>query len=417
MRSVIWLVLLFTAAVVAATVLGRNDALVSVFYGDWRLDLSLNLFLLALLAAIFVVFAGLQATQALLSLPTRAREWRELKRERAANAALREALAELFAARYARAQRAAQRALDLQPLCGALRGDISFTVLAEMIAASGLHRLQDKPGRDERLQAALALVRGRSSAAAGIAFDGLHLLGAEWALEDRDADRAIALLAELPPGVARRTQALRLKLQGARQQRRPMDALQTARLLAKHQGFSTTAAQSLLRSLAIEAIEQAHDIDQLRNVWAHLDGDDRRDAFVVARAARRAQALGHADQGRQWLQPAWDAIGRAGADDRRELALALVACAPGIGSDWLPRIEGALAAHGHEPALVAAAAMAFADRQLWGKARRPLEQTASASALPAAVRRQALRCLAAIAREEGREEQAQAYDQRAAAVE
>jgi HemY protein len=265
------------------------------------------------------------------------------------------------------------------------------------------------------VNAALALVRGRLGG--GTAFDGLQLLSAEWALDDRDAERGMALLAELPPGVARRTQALRLKLQAARQQRRPLDALQTARLLAKHQGFSVPAAQSLLRSLAIEAIDQAYDIDQLRRAWTSLDADDRRDAFVIARAARRANALGQAAQGRQWLQPAWDAIASSSPDDRRELALALVDCAPGIGTDWLPRIEAALSVHGHEPALVAAAGMAFADRQLWGKARRPLEQTASSSAVPALVRRQALRCLAAIAREEGHDEQAQNYDQRAAAVE
>lgn len=414
MRSVIWLVLIFTAAVVAATMLGRNDGLVSIFYGTWRLDVSLNLFLIALLAAVVIVFAALNAAQGLLSLPTRAREWREQKRERAAGASLREALAELYAARYARAQRAAQRALDLQESSSVLRNDLQFTVLAEMVAAAGLHRLQDKRARDERLDKALSLVRGRLCS--GTALDGLQLLSAEWALEDRDAERGLALLAELPPGVARRTQALRLKLQAARQQRRPLDALQTARLLAKHQGFSAPAAQSLLRSLAIEAIEQAYDLDQLRRVWSQLDADDRKDAFVVARAARRANALGQATQGRQWLQPHWDAIAKANADDRRELALALFDCAPGLGSDWLPRIEAALAAHGHEPALVAAAAMAFADRQLWGKALRPLEQTASATNLPAPVRRQALRCLAAIAREEGREEQAQAYDQRAAAI-
>ena len=49
MRSVIWLILLFVAAVVAASVFGQNDALVSLFYGHWRLDMSLNLFLLLLL--------------------------------------------------------------------------------------------------------------------------------------------------------------------------------------------------------------------------------------------------------------------------------------------------------------------------------------------------------------------------------
>ena len=46
MRGIIWLVLLFAVAVVAATTLGRNDGLVSIYFGAWRTDLSLNLFVL-----------------------------------------------------------------------------------------------------------------------------------------------------------------------------------------------------------------------------------------------------------------------------------------------------------------------------------------------------------------------------------
>ena len=51
MRSIIWLVLLCAVAVVAATTFGRNDGLVSLYWGGWRLDLSLNLFL----ALVFVL--------------------------------------------------------------------------------------------------------------------------------------------------------------------------------------------------------------------------------------------------------------------------------------------------------------------------------------------------------------------------
>ncbi|OYT89847.1 MAG: porphyrin biosynthesis protein [Burkholderiales bacterium PBB6] len=415
MRSVVWLILVFVGAVVAATVLGRNDALVSFFYGSTRLDMSLNLFLISLLALVFLLFSGLQAINALLSLPVRAREWRALKRERAAHSALREALAELLAARYARAQRAAERALLLQAEAEVLHDDLQFTALAQLIAANGLHRLQDRRGRDDRLQLALALAQSRKSTGPSVA-EGALLLSAEWALDDRDATRAMRELQALPAGVGRRTQALRLRLQATRQLRQPLEALQTARLLAKHQAFSPMAAQSLLRSLAIEALNDAHDDQQLQQVWERLDNSVRRDAFVVARAARRAQALGNVALGRQWLQPLWEQIGRSEADERLQLAMALVDCAPGLGSDWLPRIEAALAQFGHEPALVAAAAMAFADRQLWGKARRPLEQTASAASLPAAVRRQALRCLAGLAREEGHEDRAAAYDQRAAMI-
>jgi len=414
MRSIIWLILLFAAAVVAATMLGRNDALVSIFYGDGRVDLSLNLFLLALVGLVLLLFIGLQAINSLLSLPTRAREWRLLKRERAAAAALRDAWTELLAARYARAQRLAERALALQAEVPVLQNDLQFAVLAQVAGATGLHRLQDRRGRDERVQAALRLVRGRLGA--GSAADGVQLLAAEWALDDRDAERSLALLADLAPGVARRTQALRLKLQAARLLRKPMEALQTARLLAKHQGFSPMAAQSLLRSLAIEALDQSYDEQQLLRVWLALDTADRADAWVVARAARRAQAMGRPVQGRLWLQPLWETIGKAEPDARRQLALALVDCVEGAGSDWLTLVESALSRHGHESALVAAAAVVFSERQLWGKARRLLEQTASATDLPAHVRRGALRRLATLARDEGDEVAATRNEQRAAAI-
>ena len=409
MRSIVWLVLIFTAAVVSATVLGRNDALVSIFYGEWRLDLSLNFFLLSLVAVVLLTFYALQAASSLLSLPTRAREWRVLKRERAAHAALREAWVELLSARYARAQRAAQRALELQAEVPVLQQDLSFGVLAQLAAASGQHRLQDRRGRDERLRQALALVRARAGSA-----DPVQLLAAEWALDDRDPERGLALLAELPPGVARRTQALRLRLQAARMQRRPLLALQTARLLAKHQGFSTEAARSLLRSLAVEALDQTFDLQQLEQTWLALDATERADAWVLARAARKACDLGQPEQGRLWLQAGWEQIGRVEPDARAQLALGLVHCAAGAGTDWLQRVEAALARHGHESALVAAAAAVFAERRLWGKARRPLEQTAAAEDLPAQVRRGALRRLAALAREQGDEALATQHEQRAA---
>ncbi|MFZ2986685.1 heme biosynthesis HemY N-terminal domain-containing protein [Ideonella sp.] len=411
MRSVIWLVLLFVVAVVAATALGRNDALVSFYYGDWRLDVSLNLFLLSAAAIVFVLFAALEAIHSLLSLPLRAREWRALKRERAAHAAMRESLAELFAARYARAQRAAQRALDLQADVPMLAGDREFTVLAHLLSASGLHRLQDKAGRDERI------VLAQAQAGSGSAAEGILLLSAEWALEDRDAGRGMAMLAELSPGVARRTQALRLKLQAARLRKRPLEALQTARLLAKHQGFSQAAALSLLRSLAFEALDQAFDEGQLRAAWQALDAADRRDAWVVARAVRRAAQLGLLGLAQEWLQPSWEQAHKLEPEAREQLALALVVCAEGLGSQWLPLVESLLVQHGREPAVVAAAGMTFAQRQLWGKARRLLEQTASAESLSTPVRRMALRTLARIARQEGDELVAGNCDQRAAALE
>lgn len=412
MRAVVWIVLLFTVAVVAATTLGSNDGIVTVYWRGWRTDLSLNLVVVALVGLCVLLTMASQAIYSVTTLPRRAGEWRALRKERGAQAALREALAEYFGARYGRAQKAALRALDVQRDAAPLKPDLEFTVLAQLLAAAAAHRLQDRTRRD----ALLAQAMPQSGRHASRADDGVRLLAAEWALDDRDAGRATALLNELPAGLARRTHALRLKLQASRLERDPMTALHTARLLANHGAFSQTAAQGLLRSLAHEAIDSTHDLQQLRRVWEQFESLVRRDAFVVARAAQRAAALDAAEEGRQWLRPFWDRMHELGRDEREQLALALMDASEGIGNDWLPRLESALLGYAHESAVVAAVGHAFARRQLWGKARKLLEQTAAAPTLPAALRRRALRQLAELARKESDPSRAQQCEQAAAAL-
>jgi HemY protein len=415
MRAVVWFILLALVAVVTATTLGSNDGLVTFYWSGWRTDVSLNLFILVVLAACFVLVTVIQGLRALLSLPERARDWRLAQRERAAQSALREALAMTFGGRYSRAYRSAQRALVIQADTPSLADDREFKLLAHLLAAGSLHRLQDRARRDEQL--AKALESGTSSSNGGrAADDGARLLAAEWALDDRDASRALELLADLPPGVARRTQALRLKLQAARLARQPQDALRTARLLSKHQAFSRGAAHGLLRSLAFEALDTARDPDQLRRVWLDFDSADRRDAFVAARAATRMAELGASEEARNWLRPFFDDLADFNEDDRAALAGALATAREGLGVDWLPRLELAVQQFPREGALAYAVGTVLAERKLWGKARRLLEQAAADETLDAAMRRQAWRDLARIADEEGDEDRAAAYHRSAARV-
>ncbi|MFG6433646.1 heme biosynthesis HemY N-terminal domain-containing protein [Roseateles sp. LYH14W] len=399
MRLVIWLVLLFAAAVVAALYLGSNDGLASFYLAGWRLDISLNLFLLLLVASCFALVTAIQAIEALTTLPRRAREWRLAQRERSAQLALREALIELFGARFSRAQKAAQKALNVQSATPELAADQGFMALAHLLAAASAHRLQDRRHRDEQLGRALDLARRGGGARAQE--DGARLLAAEWALEDRDAPRALSLLGELPPGVARRTQALRLRLQASRLAQQPLDALRTARLLAKHQAFSKVAAQGLLRSLAFEALDGARDVDQLRTIWQQLDPADRRDPLVAARAAQCSGQLGAPDDGRGWLRPFFDDLGDLSADDRAAVAQALVPVLAGCGPDWLQRLETAHTRFPRERALAYALGHTLAERQLWGKARLMLETVAEDAGMPSAARRRSWLALAALAEQEG----------------
>ena len=411
MRSIVWLLLLACAAVVAALVFGRNDGLVSVFWRGWRADLSLNFFLLAMTLLCALLMTAAHGMRLLVSLPRRAAKWRAERRAQAAQAALREALAEYFSARYSRSYKAAGRALTL--LDGSTE-DREFIVLGRLLAAGSLHRLQDHTRRDEELTQLFELLR--APGANTRADDGARLLAAEWALDDRNAARASEVLAELPPGAARRTQALRLRLQAARQSRRPLEALHTARLLSNHRAFSADVARGLLRALASEALRGAHDIEQLRRLWHEFDASDRADPQVAARAAERAARLGAFADGREWLLPIWETLSELEADDRERVALALTTVSPGIGADWLARLEAAARDFAHDPAVLVAVGTAYAERRLWGMARLLLERAADAPALPSETRRRVWMHLATIARAEADEERARACEKSAVAI-
>ncbi len=396
MRTVLWLLLLFVVAVIAAATLGVNDGLASFYWRGSRVDLSLNLFLLLLVASCAALVVAMRAVTLLFELPQRAQEWRTARRERSAQQALREALAFYFGGRYTRAQKAAQRALAIQRDTAVFERDEQFTVLAHVLAAGSAHRLQDRAARDAALRDAFELTRRKLTT--GPAEEGARLLAAEWALDDRDAERALQWIAELPIGVARRTHALRLKLQAARLARQPQEALKTARLLAKHQAFSKPAAQGMLRSLANEALDSARDADQLRRQWQQFEAADRRDAFVAARAAQRAAEFDAADEARAWLRPFWDRLGELPADERGAVAQALSKAVAGIGPEWLARLEAAAAAFPREGAIALAVGAALAERQLWGKAWQMLDLADRVTALHVSWRRVGWLRVAQIAR-------------------
>ena len=399
MRLAIWFVLLFAVAVVAAATFGTNDGLATFYWGGWRMDLSLNFFVLLLVGTCFVLVGAIQGVNSLVGLPRRAREWRTARRDRSGQAALREALAFYFGGRYTRAQKSAQRALAIQAETPELAQDNEFTVLSHLLAAGSAHRVQNRIQRDEELRRALEL--SRNSPAARSAEEGARLLAAEWALDDRDAARASELLNDLPQGVARRTHALRLRLQAARLGRQPQEALKTARLLVKHQGISGVAAAGLVRSLAFESLDTGHDVDQLRRLWLSFDPADRRDPFIAARAATHASELGASDDARAWLRPFWERITELAPEERAMVAGALAGAVSGIGAEWLPRLESAWQALPRDGAVALAAGRALAQRGLWGKARALLEQAAADGALAVPARRTAWIALAEMATQEG----------------
>ena len=231
--------------------------------------------------------------------------------------------------------------------------------------------------------------------------EGTQLRAARWALEDRDASAALERLEELPQGASRRTLALRLRLKAARQARRTREALETARLLGKHRAFSAGAAKSIVRGLATEWVNSAHDTTQLLQVWNALEPAERAIPELAIHAAQRLATLGgDAAQVRQWLLPVWELmLSRPDTlPDGQQLKLvtALEAALDGIDADWLARIESAQLGNPRDPRLLYLAGAACVERQLWGKAQALLAQAAQ-RLQDGALRSKAWRALALLA--------------------
>ena len=422
MRAALWLLALFGIAAAVALFAGNNQGTITVFWPPWRVDLSLNLVLLGLVALFVALHLALRGLSALFSLPRQARQWRMQQKERALHAFLLDAISQLLAGRFSRAGKAAQAALSqeraLAGLDAKLPQALQVRTVAHLLGAESAHALQDRASRDAHLQQALNESAGAANQLSPETREGVQLRAAHWALQDRDAPTALARLQELPQGAQRRTLALRLRLKAARLDRRTLEGLETARLLAKHRAFSPTAANSIVRGLASDLLSEAHDAGQLQRAWAELEPEERQMPEVAIHAAQRQVLLrGDLNLARNWLLPVWEqmvADPRSLNDALRvKLARVLEAGLDSVDADWLARIESAQRNNPRDPNLQYLAGMACMKRQLWGKAQQLLTQ-AGLGLQDAGLHRQAWQALARLAEERGDQTQAAAAWKRAA---
>ena len=392
MRAALWFIALFGIAVAVALFAGNNQAVVTVFWPPHRVDVSFNLMVLLLVGLFMLLYLSSRALSALFSLPVEARRWRAQQKERAMYGALMDALAHLMAGRFIRAAKSAQNALAQEKSLGVTTETTGHPTghsdslasqlrsLSHLLVAESAQALQNKALRNQHL--ALALQNSSARHAQEVR-EGVLFRAARWSLEDHDAAGTLDWLGQLPQGASRRTLALRMKLRAARYGRQTLPALETARLLAKHRAFSPAAAQSILRGLALELLDEAHDPVQLQQAWTGLDDSERALPEVSVHAAARLMSLhGDAALARSWLVPVWERMleprSELGDNLRIKLITVLESGMDTLDAEWLARIEAAQVSRPRDANLLYLAGMACLNRQLWGKARQLLSQAAPA---------------------------------------
>jgi len=420
MRLALWLVALFAVAVAVALGLSQQAGTVTVFVPPYRVDLSLNLVLISLALVFALVYLALRSLLGLWVLPEQARRWRVQLREGSAQSLMLNAQIGWMTGRYLRARKAALQ--GLAHVDGLLSSEDGVSPSASLLlmrsvlhllAAESAHVLRDEKARDEHLQQVFQPHPALNSSLRNEVQDAARLNATRWALHDRDERSAHQYLSQLPQGTARRTLALRLRLKADRLGQMHLPALDTARLLAKHGAFSPTAANSLMRGLALASIDDCRDAHQLQATWRVLQSAERSMPEVAVYAARRLLGFnGEANLALQWLLPVWEVLAGNNADQNdssvrqrvvQVLAQALQTLVPD--SEWLARVEQARLANPRSVEMQYLSGMVCLRHSLWGKAQQLLEQAAP-RLQSSELKRSAWRALAELAEQKGDQAQA-----------
>ena len=367
MRFFLWLLLLLATAIGLAVTARFNPGNVVLFYPPYRIDLSLNFFLLLTALLFLFLYVLIEAVRSTSAMPRKVAAYRREKREREGNRALRDALKALFEGRFGHAEKAATRAAESPENAG----------LAALIGARAAHWMRQSERRDAWLakaQEAPLLKPARLMTA-------LELL-----VDEHQPQQALEAVRELNASGTRHIHALRLALKANQYAQNWPEVLRLTRSLDKNRALHP-ALSMRLRDLAYADLlsDRPHDVESIRNVWLGIPAEERLRPFVAVRGAAVFNANGLHEEASALIEKAL----AAQWDDR--LVVAYRQSAAGQASPSLvAQIEHCEAWSVSRPfdAQLALTLGALCLKQkLWGKAQRHLEQ-ALAHAADSATKRE-----------------------------
>jgi HemY protein len=357
MRIFLWVLALFATAIGLAVVARFNPGNVVFFYPPYRIDLSLNFFVLLTVLAFFVVYAVLKTIRVTQRMPARVAAYRREKREREGNKALRDSLKALFEGRFGHAEKAAVRAAQSPDNAG----------LSALIAARAAHRMRQTDRRDTWL----ATVEADGSLKTARLMTAIELL-----VDEHQPELALDVVNELNANGTRHIHALRLALKANQRAGNWPEVLRLVRLLDKHNALHPALSRRL-RELAYRDLlkDQPHDAESIRRVWATIPSEDRLKSVVAMHAADAFNARGLHEEARTVVEKAL-----AAEWDDRLLRAYRDSVAP-EGSPALraqiERCEEWSSKRPTDPELALTLGTFCLRQNLWGKAQLHLEQALS----------------------------------------
>jgi len=346
MRALLLFLVLAAAAVGVALFARVNAGYVLFVAPPYRVELSLNAFVLLTLAGFALVYGVLRLAARIAALPRDVREHRRRAQDDKVRSKQDAALVALLEGRYGKARQFADEALEVPSAPG----------LAALIGARAALETRD-------FAAARAFLARPDAQTGSLAVPRL-MLEAEIALEQGQAGEALARLAELKREAGSHTAALRLELRALNAAQRPAQIPPVVAELVKRKVYDPAHGDMVRASAHADALRGlAHDTAGLRDYWNRLPETDRVHPKVARSAATSFLALGGDREAAEILskslERSWDP----------DLAALYAECRMPDASRQLETAERWLAAHSQDATLLYALGRLCERSQLWGKAQ------------------------------------------------
>ncbi|MFZ6814555.1 heme biosynthesis protein HemY [Undibacterium sp. Rencai35W] len=357
MRLFIRLLILFALAVGLAVGARFNPGNVVLFYPPYRIDLSLNFFLFLMLVLFVVIYLVIRTIVATQKMPRKVAAYRQSKRERDGNKALRESLKALFEGRFGHAEKAALRAIELPENSG----------VASLIGARAAHHMSQFERRDSWFASIEDDIPHKTARLVSMT---------ELLVDEHKAEQALEAVKELNASGTRHIQVLRWALKANQQAKKWPEVLKLVRTLDKHHALHP-ALSNRLRELAYEDLlkDHGHDVESIRRVWYEIPANDRKNRFVAFTAAKTFNARGLHEDARaiveKTLAEEWD--------DRLMRVYRDASAAEGSAAllSQIDHCERWTEQRPTDPELALTLGTLCLKQKLWGKAQRHMEQALS----------------------------------------
>jgi HemY protein len=351
----------FALAVALSLALRANDGYALFVLHPWRVEISLNLLAILVLAAFGAGYLIVRLGLHTLRLPAHVRAFRARRHETQGGAAVLGAIQALFEGRFGRAEKLASRACGLGVA----------PALASLIAARAAQRTRDFERRDQWLERAKAYDSDWRLAR--------QVVTAELLLEERRFDEARTVLRELHASGPKHIATLTLLLRAEQGLGNWSEVIRLAKLLEKRGAMPAEAIESIRVNANIALLSRmTYDPAGLARHWREVPESGRTHPKVAAAAARAFMQLGDCRTAHRLIGEALE------REWSGELVLLYGECTD---DDALDRIECAERWLGDRPddaELLLTLGRLCVQRELWGKAQNYLDASLAVQPTPAA---------------------------------